>query len=324
MAFIVKKTIHGKEYYYLNENKRVEGKVKTKTIAYLGKTKKDAEKKARGLLSKPREDKIKSTILISKKIKLERKKISIEELANFCKKKGFVYPSSNVYGGFSGFWDFGPLGAELFKNIKEDWWNHFVYQKTNMVGIDASIISHPRTWKASGHLESFKDIAVICNKCKKSTKIDKAEFGKVKCECGGEFEKQGEFNLLFKTQVGALNPEEAYLRGETAQAMFMDFKLIHKTSRMQLPFGIAQLGKCFRNEIAPRDFLFRTREFHIGEFEFFIHPEEKKCELLDKEHLNVKFRFLDEETQLKGDDELKDVTIKKLLDKKKLGEWHAY
>ena len=193
-----------------------------------------------------------------------------------------------------------------------------------MVGMEASIISHPRTWKASGHIENFNDLAVVCKKCKKGTKIDVSEEGKVKCECGGEFEVKGKFSLMFKTNVGALNSEVAYLRGETAQGMFMNFKLIHQTSRMQLPFGVAQIGRCFRNEIAPRDFLFRCREFHIGEFEFFIHPEEKKCELLDDKHLKVKFRILDAETQVAGKDGLKEVAMKELVAKNKLDEWHAY
>jgi glycyl-tRNA synthetase len=124
--------------------------------------------------------------------------------------------------------------------------------------------------------------------------------------------------------VGTLDCEDAYLRGETAQGMFMDFKLVQQTSRMQLPFGIAQIGKCFRNEIAPRDFLFRSREFNIGEFEFFIHPDEKKCDLLTKEHLNLKFNFIDEKTQNEGEDKLKKTSIGSILKKKKLGEWHAY
>ncbi len=253
-----------------------------------------------------------------------KKKISIEELANFCKSKGFVFRSSDIYGGFAGFWDFGPLGVELFNNIRQDWWNHFVQQKENMVGIEASIISHPETWRASGHVDSFKDIAVKCKKCKKSTKLDPQEFGKVNCECGGDFEKQGEFNLLFKTNVGALSSEDAYLRGETAQGMFLNFKLLSQTTRMQLPFGVAQIGRCFRNEIAPRDFLFRSREFHIGEFEFFLRPDDVKCELLSKEHLDLEFEFLDEETQNKGKENLKKILMKNLLEKKKLEEWHAY
>ncbi|MBI3333932.1 glycine--tRNA ligase [Candidatus Pacearchaeota archaeon] len=250
--------------------------------------------------------------------------LSIEELATFCKRKGFVFKSSEIYGGFSGFWDYGPLGAELFKNLKQDFWRWFVHSKENMTGIEASIISHPRTWKASGHLASFSDVAVVCKKCKKSTKIDKSELGKVKCECSGEYESLGEFNLMFKTRVGALNQSDTYLRGETAQAMFMDFKLIQETSRKQLPFGILQVGKCFRNEIAPRDFLFRSREFTIGEFEFFIHPHEMKCALLDDTHTKVKVRLLDAESQEKGTDALKNTTIGQMVKEKRLDEWHAY
>src|SRR3989338_6985037 len=180
-------------------------------------------------------------------------KLSIDDLATFCKRKGFVFRSSEIYGGFSGFWDFGPLGVELLNNIKNDFWKFFDHQKENMVGIEGSVISHPRTWKASGHIASFSDVAVVCKKCKKATKIDKSEIGKVKCECGGDYDVKGEFNLMFKTNVGALNATESYLRGETAQAMFMNFKLVQETSRKQLPFGIAQIVRCFRNEIAPRD-----------------------------------------------------------------------
>jgi len=250
--------------------------------------------------------------------------ISIQDMAMFCKRKGFVYPSSEIYGGLSGFWDFGPMGTELLNNIKREWWKYFVQSKENMVGIEASIISNPKIWKASGHIKNFSDIVVICKKCKNSTKIDKSEAGKVKCECGGEYDLKGEFNLMFKTTVGALSPIEAYLRGENAQGMFTDFKLISETSRTKLPFGIAQIGKCFRNEIAPRDFLFRSREFTIGEFEFFIHPEKFKCPLLSKKHLNLKIRLLSAEIQEKGKEDLKDYTIEKMLKEKKLDEWHAY
>ena len=163
MAFMVKKKIKGREYYYLNENKRVDGKVKTKTLAYLGKTRKIAEKRMKEFL----EERISEKETEKRKSLVEGVKISIEELAHFCKSKGFVFRSSDIYGGFSGFWDFGPLGVELFDNIKQDWWNYFVRQREDMVGIDASVISHPRTWKASGHLESFSDVAVVCKKCKK-------------------------------------------------------------------------------------------------------------------------------------------------------------
>jgi glycyl-tRNA synthetase len=257
--------------------------------------------------------------------KKEQKKITIDELAQFCKREGFVFKSSEIYGGFSGFWDYGHLGVELFNNIKQDWWNFFVRQKNNMVGLECSVISHPKTWVASGHVKSFSDVAAYCPKCKLSTKIDKSEVGKVKCDkCNGNYEIKGEFSLMFKTKVGALDAVDAYLRGETAQGMFLDFKQVQQTSRKQLPFGIAQIGRCFRNEIAPRDFLFRDREFQIGEFEFFVNPEEKKCEILDEKHLNVKLKLLDAETQRAGRDILKETSIGKMLKEKRLEEWHAY
>ncbi|MBI2628814.1 glycine--tRNA ligase [Candidatus Pacearchaeota archaeon] len=318
--YIVKKKISGGEYYYVRKSIREGNKIKSKTISYAGKTLEEAQRKLEEL--KHEENKYEDKTISDKDA--EKKEITIDELANFCKTKGFIFRSSDIYGGLAGFWDFGPLGVELFNNIKNDWWNFFVRQRDNMVGIEASIISHPQTWKASGHLTSFSDIAVVCKKCGKATKIDKSEVGKVKCECGGEYEVKGEFNLMFKTSIGALNPMDAYLRGETAQAMFMDFKLIQQNSRMQLPFGIAQIGRCFRNEIAPRDFLFRSREFNIGEFEFFIHPNDFKCGLLNEKHLNLKVKLLDSETQLEGKEELKIMSIGDMLKKGKLDEWHAY
>jgi len=321
--YIVKKNIKGKEYFYLRKSVREGDKVRSKNIAYLGKTREEAEKKKKKIEKSGKMNKNLRKEKDEEKVK-EQKELTIEELAIFCKRKGFIFPSSEIYGGFAGFWDYGPLGIELFNNIKKEWWNWFVESREDMEGIDASIISHPRTWKASGHISSFKDIAVVCKKCKKATKIDVSEKGKVKCECGGEYEEQGVFNLLFKTQVGALNASDAYLRGETAQGMFMDFKQVMETARQKLPFGIAQVGRCFRNEIAPRDFLFRSREFHIGEFEFFIHPDETKCNLLDKKHLNVKLNLLTAETQEKKGEELKPTTIGQILKQKKLGEWHAY
>jgi glycyl-tRNA synthetase len=279
----------------------------------------------------------------------EKSKITVEELCNFCKKEGFVFRSSEIYGGFAGFWDFGPLGVELFNNIKQSWWNYFVHQKDNMTGMDASIISHPRTWKASGHVANFGDLMVYCSKNKKYFRADhiiedvlkinvegkskeeisgiiaknKEAFKKAGYELGTELKK---LSLMFSTNVGPMEDDEsrAYLRGETAQGMFMDFKLIQQTSRMKLPFGIAQMGRCFRNEIAPRDFLFRCREFHIAEFEFFINPEEKKSNLLEDRHLNLKVRLLDAETQTAGKDTLKETTIGKMLKENRLEEWHAY
>ncbi len=275
-------------------------------------------------------------------------KITIEHIATFCKKKGFVYSSSEIYGGISGFWDFGPYGVELFNNIKQHWWKFFVQDRDDMVGVDASIISNPRVWKASGHLDNFGDMVLTCKKCKSKLRADhfiEDELGinvegmksdeinriieekGLKCKkCGSGFEELRSFNLLFRTDVGADEGKasEAYLRGETAQGMFTDFRLIFDTTRQKIPFGIAQVGKCFRNEISPRDFMFRSREFNIAEFEFFIHPDEKRCPLLDDEHKDVKVRLLDEATQEKNKKDLKETTIGAMLKEKMLGEWHAY
>ena len=212
--------------------------------------------------------------------------MSIEEFSTFCKKKGFVFQSSDIYGGMKGFWDFGPLGSELFNNLKQSFWKNFVQNKENMVGIDASIISHPEVWKASGHLDSFGDMIITCSICKtkfradhliedlfninvegKSTdEINKIIVdNKIVCQsCKGELKELKNFNLLFKTGVGAKEDSSsgAYMRGETAQGMFYNFKLVAETSRKKLPFGIAQIGKCFRNEISPRDFMFRSRVYN--------------------------------------------------------------
>ena len=316
--FITKKNINQKDYYYLQKSIRKGDKVTSKTISYLGKTKEEAEKKAEQI--KKQLENPKPPISPSK----PHPKLTIEELTNFCKEKGFAFRSSDIYGGFSGFWDLGPLGIELFNNLKQNWWNFFIKSREDMVGMEASIISHPKTWKASGHIENFNDIFVKCKTCNKTSKLDENELGKVKCECGGEYESQGKFNLMFETKIGAINPDTAYLRGETAQGMFLDFKLIQQTSRMQLPFGIAQIGRCFRNEIAPRDFLFRSREFHIGEFEFFINPQEKECNILTETHKEVKLKLLDQETQKKESTELKKTTIKEMLKQNKLEQWHAY
>ena len=274
--------------------------------------------------------------------------MKIEDIAAFCKRKGIIFQSSEIYGGLSGFWDYGPLGVELFSNLKSHWWRHFVHNQENMVGLDASIISHPRIWKASGHLESFGDLLLTCAKCKKKFRADHfieekldvnveglpanmindmIKENKLACpECGGEFAELKDFNLLFKTSIGAEEGKEseAYLRGETAQGMFTDFKTIADVSRQKLPFGIAQVGKCFRNEISPRDFIFRDREFTIGEFEFFLHPETEKCELLTDKHLDCEMPFLSAETQEAGKKDLESTKIRTLLEKKKLEEWHAY
>ncbi len=264
MAFIVKKKIHGHDYFYLRKSKRVDGKVKSIDLGYLGKTREEAEKKMKEKLKKEP----------VQEIKMEEKilptKITIEELAKFCKRKGFVYPSAEIYGGAAGFWDFGHLGVELNNNLKQAWWNFHVRQREDVVGIDGSIITNPKVWEASGHVDSFSDVFVVCKKCKKPGKVDKDELGKTKCpSCGGDFDEATakEFKLMFKTEVGL--DSHGYLRPETAQLIFTNFKFVQENARMKLPFGIAQIGKAFRNEIAPRDFLFRGREFEQMELQYY-------------------------------------------------------
>jgi len=319
MAFVVKKKIGEREYYYLNENKRIEGKVKTKTLAYLGKTKKEAEKKAKEFMEKMGTEKNKEKV---KNIYLATS-ISVEDMAVFCRRKGFVYPSGEIYGGLAGFWDFGNLGVELKNNIKQQWWNYFVRGRRDMVGIDGSIITNPKVWEASGHVSNFMDIAVICKKCKNKTKIEKSEVGKAKCEkCGGEFENRGEFLNMFVTNVGPVKEDslKSYLRPETAQLIFVNFKNIYDNARMKIPFGIAQIGKAFRNEIAPRDFLFRCREFEQMEIEYFIFPD-SSCiyEIPDAEILVLSAESQEknlEPRKMRITDALKKGVIKK--------DWHAY
>lgn len=273
MTYIVKQKVKGKDYYYLRKSVREGNKVFSKNVAYLGKDKKEAEKKAKEILTSLSNGEIK---LKEEKSELIQKNISIEELTMFCKRKGFVYPSAEIYGGFSGFWDFGPLGTELKNNLKNEWWKFHVHERKDITGIDGSIITNPKVWIASGHVANFSDILVVCKKCKKPGKIDKHELGKIKCQnCGGDFDEKStkEFKLMFKTDVGA--DSYGYLRPETAQLIFINFKFVQENSRLQLPFGIAQSGKTFRNEIAPRDFLFRCREFEQMEIEYFVDPNEK-------------------------------------------------
>ena len=251
-------------------------------------------------------------------------KLSIEDMAVFCKKKGLVFPSGEIYGGLAGFFDFGPNCVEINNNIKMEWWKFHVQEREDIVGIDGSIITNPKVWQASGHVASFTDVYVKCKKCGKPNKIDRSEIGKAKCECSGEYEVIGDLNLMFKTNVGPIEGNIAYLRPETAQLIFADFKLIAENSRLKLPFGIAQIGKAFRNEISPRDFLFRTRELEMMEIEYFVHPKNiNKCPFI-KEVLNHKMNVLSAESQEKNKSHVK-ITMKQALDKKIIKtEWHAY
>ncbi|MBO8125999.1 MAG: glycine--tRNA ligase [Firmicutes bacterium] len=188
-----------------------------------------------------------------------------------CKQRGFIYPSSEIYGGLNSCWDYGPLGAELKRNIKEAWWYANVQLRDDVVGADTSILMHPDVWRASGHLANFTDPLVDCKECKRRYRADHLETD-VCPECGGELTEARQFNLMFKTFLGPVEDDAAvvYLRPETAQGIFVDFKLIQNATRQRVPFGIAQIGKSFRNEVSPGNFIFRSREFEQMELEFFV------------------------------------------------------
>ena len=206
----------------------------------------------------------------------------MEKITNLAKRRGFVFAGSEIYGGLANSWDYGPLGVELKKNIKDEWWNRFVRQRTDMVGIDAALVMSPKVWEASGHVKQFADPLVECKKCHERFRADSLESlgtGSIdgKCpSCGGELGEARQFNLLFKTFLGATEDaqSQAYLRGELAQGMFVDFPAVAQTMRRRLPFGIAAQGRVFRNEITPGNFIFRTREFDLMEFEYFVREVE--------------------------------------------------
>ena len=202
--------------------------------------------------------------------------VEMDTLVALCKQRGFIFQSSEIYGGINGFWDYGPVGVELRRHVKDNWWKRMVQWREDIVGVDTSIICHPQTWVASGHIANFSDPMVDCKKCKKRFRLDEVD-GQRKCpECGGELTEARQFNLMFQTNVGANQDSAsvAYLRPETCQSIFTEFKNVQTVSRMKVPFGIAQIGKAFRNEITPRNFIFRSREFEQMEMEFFCHPKE--------------------------------------------------
>lgn len=217
---------------------------------------------------------------------------SMDVITSLCKRRGFVYHSSEIYGCYNGFWDYGPLGCELKNNIKQAWWDWMVRRREDVVGLDATIIMHPAIWKASGHLDTFSDPMCTCKACKKLMRADQIEDilkeqpkppkpsnpeGTLMCPyCGGELTEPKPFNLMFRTVVGPVDDANnvAYLRPETAQAIFADFLNVLSTSRQRVPFGIAQMGKSFRNEVTPRNYTFRSREFEQMELEYFIRPDE--------------------------------------------------
>jgi glycyl-tRNA synthetase len=226
------------------------------------------------------------------------KEVSLDDIISLAKRRGFIFQGSEIYGGLAGTWDYGPLGVELKNNIKNLWWRRFVQERDNMYGLDAAILMNPKVWEASGHTETFTDPLVECKKCKSRFRPDQMKdmledvkqfnyyekhpneredfLSLKKCpKCGGELTEPRQFNMMFKTHVGATEDETSisYLRPETAQGIFVNFKNVVDSFHPKYPFGIGQIGKAFRNEIAPRDFIFRLRELEQMEVEYFVRPE---------------------------------------------------
>ena len=203
--------------------------------------------------------------------------VDLATITSLCKRRGFIFQSSEIYGGIESIWDYGPLGVELKNNIRQHWWNNMVWKRSDMVGLDSSIIMHPNTWKTSGHISNFNDPLIECSSCNKRWRDDELE--KPICpSCNNKLDQPKMFNLMFKTQMGPITEtsSEIYLRPETAQGIFVNFDNVLKSSRKKIPFGIAQTGKAFRNEITTRNFIFRTREFEIMELEYFVNPSDEE------------------------------------------------
>lgn len=274
----------------------------------------------------------------------------MEKIVSLLARRGFIFPSGEIYGTFAGFYDFGHYGTLMKRRLEASWWDFFVSRREDIVGLEGSIISSPQLWNASGHLKEFTDPLVECGKCHSRFRADQLiedelhlsiegisleainialSENKLKCEkCQGGLEVAKPFNLMFKTHVGASEEESAaaYLRPETAQMIFTNFKQLQLATRRQIPFGIAQIGKAFRNEISPRNFVFRCREFSQMELEYFIHPQRlQECAYLESEDLSLEISLLTATMQDKKQTEGKKFSFKDLTDGKVIGSrWHAY
>jgi len=207
--------------------------------------------------------------------------LTMDTLVSLCKRRGFIFPSSEIYGGLASAWDYGPMGVELKKRIQEFWWRQMTQLNANIVGLDAAIMMHPRVWEASGHVENFTDPMIDCRQCKHRFRVDQIPEENLKAkkcpDCGAaQLTEARKFNLMFTTHMGPVEDEGGliYLRPETAQGIYVNFKNVLQTGRVKVPFGIAQVGKAFRNEITTKNFIFRTCEFEQMEMQFFIHPSE--------------------------------------------------
>jgi len=276
------------------------------------------------------------------------KTATLEEITNLCIRRGFFFPSGKIYGGLSGFYDYGPLGVELRNEILNSWWNFFVRNREDIVGIHGSILTHPKTWEASGHTESFIDIIVKCTRCSSEFRADHLLEDKgikiteltienlrnlikkhnIKCPiCKGELSDPEPFNLMFQTYVGPKKTKAniAYLRPETAQLIFTNFKNIYISMRLKLPFGVAQIGKAFRNEISPRNFLFRVREFEQMEIEYFVNPHKLNDCPLFNEVKDIKINLLTAKLQENSIEKTIEITIEDAYEKGLITtKWHAY
>jgi len=198
----------------------------------------------------------------------------MDKIVSLCKRRGFVYPGSEIYGGLANSWDFGPPGVELKNNIKQLWWKFFVQSRENIVGLESTIIMNNKVWEASGHLQEFNDMLAECQSCRQRFRVDDLDNLKECPECRGPLLKPRQFHTMFKTNLGPIEGNEVYLRPETAQGMFVDFKQLQNSSRQKIPFGVAQIGKAFRNEITPGNFIFRLREFEQMEIEYFVREKD--------------------------------------------------
>ncbi len=208
---------------------------------------------------------------------MTKKKTDLEDIVSLAKRRGFIYQGSEVYGGISGFYDYGPFGVTLKRNITNLWWKMFVDGREDILGVDAAIIMNPKVWQASGHVDTFTDPLVECKNCNSRFRADKIDVSKCpNCGKSGTFGEAKMFNMMFKTNIGPIDSDDsiAYLRPETAQGIFTNYKNIVDTIYPDMPFGVAQIGKAFRNEISPRDFIFRVRELEQMEVEYFVHPDE--------------------------------------------------
>ena len=288
------------------------------------------------------------TRLNKKGIILQNEEISLDKLVELSVRRGIIYPSGSIYGGLAGFFDWGPVGSEIRRNILNSWWRFFVETREDVVGIHGSIITHPKVWVASGHVDEFADIMVECKKCKSRFRADQLleekgiiitsasadilgsllKENEIKCpKCNGELSDPKPFNLMFETFVGPSKDKSsvAYLRPETAQLIFIHFKEVALASRKKLPFGIAQIGRAFRNEISPRNFIFRMREFEQMELEFFIDPEkDNECPCFD-DLIDIEIEFLTSTDQEKNIEVGKKITVKDAYEKGFIkSKWHAY